>query len=64
MGGAKNVILLLTKGCMDRFLDDAEKTFAEVDKEGGHDPRNVSRCCVESNTQILQICCAMSIILL
>jgi hypothetical protein len=26
LGGAKNVVLLWTKGCMDRFLDDADPT--------------------------------------
>jgi len=33
MGGAKNVILVWTKGCMDRFLDDADPTKQGVQRK-------------------------------
>ena len=33
MGGAKNVLLVWTKGCMDRFLDDADPTNQGVKHE-------------------------------
>ena len=58
VGGAKNVLLVWTKGCMDRFLDDADPTNQGANIKQLSDDRAFSQA-----DDIFQILCGRSMLL-